>query len=44
LGITLARAIAERHDGSLVVKPPEDGDHIVRVELPLSDSSGDGTP
>jgi signal transduction histidine kinase len=42
LGITLARAIAERHGGSLDIKPPEDGDHIVRVELPLRHFSGNG--
>ncbi|HEX6351438.1 PAS domain-containing sensor histidine kinase [Actinophytocola sp.] len=43
LGITLARAIAERHGGSLDIKPPEDGDHIVRVELPMRDLSGNRT-
>jgi signal transduction histidine kinase len=35
LGIALARAISERHGGTVIVKPTEDGDHIVRIELPL---------
>jgi signal transduction histidine kinase len=35
LGIALARAISERHGGNVIVEPTEDGDHIVRIELPM---------
>jgi signal transduction histidine kinase len=35
LGIALARTIAERHGGTVTVKPSDGGDHVIRVELPL---------
>ncbi|WP_018685625.1 sensor histidine kinase [Actinokineospora enzanensis] len=36
LGLTLARAIAERHGGGILLIPASDGGTTFRVELPLS--------
>jgi signal transduction histidine kinase len=40
LGVALARTIAERHGGTVTIKPTDGGDHVIRVELPLGGVPG----